>query len=466
MNFHVLTLFPEMVLNGLSGSIIGKAIEKGSISVEAVNIRDFTEDKHKKVDDYPYGGGAGLLMQAQPVYDAHRDVINRIGQKKTVRTIYLTPQGRTFDQRMAEELAREEELIFLCGHYEGIDERALDAVVTDYVSLGDFVLTGGELPAMVMIDAIARLLPGVLHNDTSAAEESFSGYLLEYPQYSRPEVWRGEKVPEVLLSGDHKKIREWRLSQSIERTRLRRPDLYAEYERVIACRESLLKEKLHHMSMLALIERGQGKLLHHDDTGVLMQDRGSGAYMLTAKSREDGERILEQAFPVGEQPCLFVTHQAFLHEVIEKCFGLTVMPGCKQFVYTRKEALPAKSCDIRRLSVEYLDIITGNYDLAEEAYIKERLESGAIYGAFVDEELAGFIGEHQEGSMGMLFVFPAFRRRGLAEALETNLINRTLQKGYTPFCQVFEGNDISESLQEKLGLYCAKEKIWWHEMKF
>ena len=224
VNFHIMTLFPEMVMQGLHTSILGRAVEKQHISIEAVNIRDYTTDKHGKVDDYTYGGGAGMLMQAQPVYDAWLSIMQRIGKK--ARVIYVTPQGKTFHQEMAQELAGEEELIFLCGHYEGIDERVLEEIVTDYVSIGDYVLTGGELPAMVMVDAVARLVPGVLHNDESATTESFHNDLLEYPQYSRPEVWRDKKVPEILLSGNHAKVDEWRLAQSIERTKRLRPDLY------------------------------------------------------------------------------------------------------------------------------------------------------------------------------------------------------------------------------------------------
>ena len=231
MNFHILTLFPEMVLQGLGASIIGRASEQGYIRIEAVNIRDYTLDRHGKVDDYTYGGGAGMLMQAQPVYDACTAVQERIAASsgRRARVVYVTPQGQTFCQEMAKELAAEEDLILLCGHYEGIDERVLEEVVTDYVSIGDYVLTGGELPAMVMVDAIARLVPGVLHNSDSAVTETFGDGLLEYPQYSRPEVWRGRKVPEVLLSGDHAKVDEWRRMQSLERTKALRPDLYEAY---------------------------------------------------------------------------------------------------------------------------------------------------------------------------------------------------------------------------------------------
>lgn len=233
VNFHILTLFPEMVMQGLHTSILGRAAARGDISIEAVNIRDYTTNKHGRVDDYTYGGGAGMLMQAQPVYDAYKSVADRIGKQenenKKPRVIYLTPQGKIFCQEMAQELAKEEELIFLCGHYEGVDERVLEEIVTDEVSIGDYVLTGGELPAMVMVDAIARLVPGVLHNDESAQTESFGNGLLEYPQYSRPEVWHDKQVPQILLSGDHAKVDAWRLAQSLLRTKERRPDLYEKY---------------------------------------------------------------------------------------------------------------------------------------------------------------------------------------------------------------------------------------------
>ena len=236
MDFHIMTLFPEMVLGGLSDSIIARAVEKGLLSVEAVNIRDFAFNKHNKVDDYTYGGGAGMLMQAEPVYLCYEDIIQRISKKRgneagsdKVRVINLTPQGKIFDQNMAKELAREDDIILLCGHYEGIDERVLEEIVTDNVSVGDYVLTGGEIPAMIIVDAVSRLCPGVLHNDESPETESFSDGLLEYPQYSRPEVWHDRKVPEILLSGDHAKVDAWRHEQALIRTRERRPDLYDKY---------------------------------------------------------------------------------------------------------------------------------------------------------------------------------------------------------------------------------------------
>nr|WP_296155666.1 tRNA (guanosine(37)-N1)-methyltransferase TrmD [uncultured Blautia sp.] len=223
MNFHVLTLFPEMIRQGMNTSIIGRAIAGGLLSVDSVNIRDFAFNKHQKVDDYPYGGGAGMLMQAEPVYLAWESIKEKIGYKP--RVIYLTPQGKVFNQKMAKEFAAEKDLVFLCGHYEGIDERVLEEVVTDYVSIGDYVLTGGELPAMVMMDSISRMVPGVLTNKESGETESFSENLLEYPQYSRPEEWHGKKVPPVLMSGHHANIEAWRREQSVLRTAKWRPDL-------------------------------------------------------------------------------------------------------------------------------------------------------------------------------------------------------------------------------------------------
>ena len=204
MQFYIMTLFPEMVMGGLKTSIIGRAIKNELLSIEAINIRDYAFNKHNSVDDYPYGGGAGMLMQAEPVYQCYKALEDRIGKRP--RVVYLSPQGQTFNQKMAEEFAEEEELVFLCGHYEGIDERVLEEIVTDYVSIGDYVLTGGELPSMIMVDAISRLVPGVLHNDVSAEFESFQDNLLEYPQYSRPETWHDKKVPEVLMSGHHANI--------------------------------------------------------------------------------------------------------------------------------------------------------------------------------------------------------------------------------------------------------------------
>ena len=270
MNFHVLTLFPEMIEQGVNTSITGRAINNGLLSINAVNIRDYAFNKHNSVDDYPYGGGAGMLMQAEPVYLAYEAVKEQIdkrkqenikseevtstepadcsevrnsdlqdqnSKKRPLRVVYLSPQGDVFNQKMAEEMAQEEDLVLLCGHYEGIDERVLEEIVTDYVSIGDYVLTGGELPAMVMIDTISRLVPGVLHNDVSAEFESFQDNLLEYPQYSRPEIWHDRQVPPILLSGHHANVEKWRREQSVIRTAKWRPDLLEDAELTMKERE-------------------------------------------------------------------------------------------------------------------------------------------------------------------------------------------------------------------------------------
>lgn len=223
MIFHVLTLFPDMIRDGLNTSVTGRALASGRIRLNAVNIRDYSKDKHKHVDDYPYGGGAGMVMQPEPIALAYEDIVKDM--EKRPRVIYVTPQGSVFNQSMAEELAKEEELVFLCGHYEGVDERILEEIVTDYVSIGDYVLTGGELPALVMMDAISRLVPGVLNNEDSAEFESFHDNLLEHPHYTRPVEYRGSRVPDVLLSGHHGNIDRWRREQSLKRTLERRPDL-------------------------------------------------------------------------------------------------------------------------------------------------------------------------------------------------------------------------------------------------
>lgn len=235
MRFHIMTLFPDMIMNGLNESITGRAIEKRLFSVNAVNMRDFANNKYNHVDDYTYGGGAGMLIQPGPVYDTYQYIKqgliedNKIDSDKKLRVVYMTPTGTPFNQAMAEEFSKEEDLVILCGHYEGIDERVIEEIVTDNVSIGDFVLTGGELPAMMIVDAVSRLIPGVLGCDESAVYESFYDGLLEYPQYTRPPVFMGKEVPEVLLSGHHQNIEYWRLEQALKRTRQRRPDLYDIY---------------------------------------------------------------------------------------------------------------------------------------------------------------------------------------------------------------------------------------------
>ena len=224
MRIDIMTLFPEMCESVLSESIIGRARKNGYVEINCVNIRDFTLDKHNRVDDAPYGGGMGMLMGPQPIYDCYKSLYGD-GEEKP-HLIYMSPQGKTLTQQRVKELALTDRIVLLCGHYEGIDERVLEEVVTDYLSIGDYVLTGGELPAMVMIDTISRLVPGVLNNEDSAQTESFADGLLEYPQYSRPEEWHGKKVPPILLSGHHANVEKWRLEQSMERTKERRPDLW------------------------------------------------------------------------------------------------------------------------------------------------------------------------------------------------------------------------------------------------
>jgi tRNA (guanine37-N1)-methyltransferase len=234
MKFYTLTTFPEIIDFYMSESIMGRAVKKGLIESVSINIRDYSLDKHHSTDDYPYGGGAGMIMQVQPVYDAWKAAYEKASgdsEGKPVRTVYFTAQGRTFNESIAKEYSTEESIILLCGHYEGIDERVIEEIAPDEISMGDFILTGGELPALTFMDAVSRLIPSVLHNDDSASDESFENDLLEYPQYSRPEIWHERKVPEILLSGDHAKVDAWRRDQAIERTKKRRPDLYEKFIR-------------------------------------------------------------------------------------------------------------------------------------------------------------------------------------------------------------------------------------------
>lgn len=228
MNFYVLTLFPEMIQEAVMTSITGRAITDEKISVKAINIRDYADNDYGQIDDYPYGGGAGMVMQAPPIYDAYQDIVKELGYKP--RVIYMTPQGKTYKQADVKSFAEEKDIVILCGHYEGVDERVLEEIVTDNISIGDYVLTGGELPALVVIDSITRLVPGVLNNEESASFESFEDGLLEHPQYTRPAEFNGKEVPEILLSGNHAKIDEYRRQESLKRTYERRPDLLEEVD--------------------------------------------------------------------------------------------------------------------------------------------------------------------------------------------------------------------------------------------
>lgn len=223
MRIDILTLFPEMCEAVLGESIIGRARENGLVEINCTNIRDFSKDKHNRVDDAPYGGGMGMVMQTQPIYDCYESLCNEIGKKP--KLIYMSPQGRVLTQNKVKELAKEENIAILCGHYEGVDERVIEEIVDEEISIGDYVLTGGELPALILADSISRMLPGVLANEEAFSEESHFSSLLEYPQYTRPPEWRGKKVPDVLLSGHHGNIEKWRRQQSLKRTKERRPDM-------------------------------------------------------------------------------------------------------------------------------------------------------------------------------------------------------------------------------------------------
>ena len=482
MNFHILTLFPEMIDEAMNKSIIGRAIENNTISLETVNLRDFYTNKHKKVDDYTYGGGAGMLMQAQPVYDAWMSVNEKVssnsdGNSKSqkVRTIYVTPQGTPFNQNMAKDFSKEENLVIICGHYEGIDERVLEETVTDYVSIGDYVLTGGELAAMIIVDAVSRLVPGVLHNDISAETESFHNNLLEYPQYSRPKVWMEKEVPQVLLTGDSKKIAEWRLQESVKRTKERRMDLYEKYEELQKCKAVMLKQKLIHIDMIELINRGRAELIYLKDNEILLKDLLSDVYFHTDLSDEAHEKILEgmPEYELDKIKCL-VIHQNENVGKIQKLIRLNDVVECYQAVYTLKEKLAVSSLYnvdnsptkdglvIKPVELSDYEKVKSNYKSYDGIeYVERRLSEGAFTGAYVNGKLAGFIGRHGEGSIGMLCVLPEYRNKKIAMALETYLINKELEEGMIPYGQVCLDNVPSLNLQKKLGLYMSKKSIFW-----
>ena len=474
MRFHILTLFPDMVMQGLLTSITGRAVKQNKIAIEATNIRDYTLDKHAKVDDYPYGGGAGMLMQAQPVYDAYRGVADRIPEGAKKRVVYVTPQGTPFTQQMAQDFAACDDLILLCGHYEGIDERVLEEVVKDYVSIGDYVLTGGELASMVIVDAVARLVPDVLNNDQSAETESFHGNLLEYPQYSRPEVWHDKKVPQVLLSGNQKKINEWRLEQSVIRTKERRPDLYAKYEELQECKKCMMRQKLLHIDMIELINRGRARIVYHDADEILLRDIVTGIYFHT---RMSGVPQMEWKLPLklakDDRIECIVLHQREMVPLMETHFHLKEDMECLQGAYTRREKLPVRGLygpdgrgedgfAIRTLTEEYIPFVAEHYsEIGTSEYVSERIRHGAVYGAFYDEKIVGFIANHEEGSIGMLYVLPEYRKRHVAMALETYCMNLAVERGEIPYGQVVLGNEASIRLQEKMGICFAKGTIVW-----
>ena len=385
MKFHILTLFPEMVQQGLATSILGRAAEKDLISIDAVNIRDYTQDKHGKVDDYTYGGGAGMLMQAQPVYDAYRVVA---GDRK-VRCVYLTPQGAPFTQKKARELSGEEELVLLCGHYEGIDERVLEEVVTD-----------------------------------------------------------------------HKKINAWRLEQSERRTEERRPDLYAKYQEKQKVIKKLSAKKRIFIHMMETLSRGLGEVLYAEGKNVLIYLPEIGNAMLNAEDEEHLEKMLP-LIPKAVSGHSIVTVTDRWNERVSEILGYHGSMLCSQACYTRGEPLPVRHKDIRQLTVEEVPYVAEHYHLGDEIYVRERITAGDVFGIYIEGKLCGFIGCHNDGSMGMLYVEDAYRRQGLAASLEGYLINKQREQGMIPYAHIVNGNEASIQLQERLGLNLSDPAIWW-----
>lgn len=471
MEFEILTLFPDMILEGCNNSILKRAAEKKLITIDAINIRDFTMDKHGKVDDYVYGGGAGMLMQAQPVFDAWKHALEIQSHEmdpckkeadinaKGIRTIYLTPQGRKFDQELAKELAREDRLIFLCGHYEGIDERVLEEIVTDQVSIGDYVLTGGELPAMVMIDAIARLIPGVLGSDESSMTESFENDLLEYPQYSRPEIWHDKPVPEVLMSGDHQKIKDWRLEKAKERTRKWRPDLYEKYEEREKLIDRLTKQKKENAYMIDSLLTGKVKILHVEGNAAVTVTNDGQTYQICCETKEQGCALLAY---VPKDVKLLLHNCKELNEVLAGEYGLQVGDECYQSVYTQHVSLPIAHKDIRTYPLDAIDYAVENYGGEEEReYLKDRILHGEFFAAYEGEEIVGFCGVHAGGSLGMLYVDPKYRRTSVGSSLASYLVNLSLAQGGLPYAHIRVANLASIKMQEKMGLYVGKRTVFW-----
>ena len=468
MGFYVLTLFPEMIQKGCDNSILKRAMAQDHIRIQAINIRDYSGNRHGKVDDYTYGGGAGMLMQAQPVYDAWRDVVDHISQEKTdisepsakrVRTIYVTPKGEPFTQKMAKELAKEEELIFLCGHYEGIDERVLEEIVTDRVSIGDYVLTGGELPAMVMIDAISRLVPGVLGSEESAETETFENELLEYPQYSRPEVWHGKAVPEVLLSGDHKRIEEWRRIEAERLTEKVRPDLFERYCRRQKVISALMRHKKENAYMIDSLMRDMADILYADENVVAAVHRVTRVVMLCLDSPEEFEKLQ----PFLPEDCHLILHNCeALAPILEEKLGMKAGDACYQSVYTQKNSLSVAYKNIGLFPASKLDYAVENYGgESEREYLKDRIGNKELFAAFEGDRIIGFAGSHAGGSLGILYVDPEYRRSNVGSSLACYLVNLALDRGGLPYAHIRVSNEASLKMQEKMGLYLGKKKIFW-----
>ncbi len=457
MKFHVMTLFPEMILQGVNTSILGRAMEKNLIEIDAVNMRDYSLDKHHKVDDYTYGGGAGMLLQAQPVYDAWMNIT----KGKKVRTVYVTPQGKVFSQSMAKAFSKEEELIILCGHYEGIDERVLDEIVTDRVSIGDYVLTGGELPAMVMIDAISRLVPGVLNNEDSAQTESFHNDLLEYPQYSRPEVWHDKKVPDVLLSGNHKNIMAWRLEQSKLRTQAARPDLYEKYVQKEKLIQKLGKSKRQYIHMMENLYRGLADVKLSEGKNILIYNEDCKTAMIAGEETALNDSVL-QAIP---ETCTKVyTSEPHTSKFMSQHTAFELVGNYHLVLYTKKVALPLKHKEIRVLNPGLLETPCGCEEALRESIYsseewKDLVKNNRVFGAYDGERLLGHIALGLDGSIQHLYVSETEGGDYIGTSLIAFVSNLLMQQEATPFAYYEVGDEASRDMFEKLGFYQANDTL-------
>ena len=462
MQFHVLTLFPEMIWKGCDNSILKRAMEKELIKVHPVDVRDFTQEKHGKVDDYVYGGGAGMLMQAQPVHDAWQSVVKETEAGKKVRTVYVTPKGIPFTQKLAKEFAKEESLILLCGHYEGIDERILEEIVTDRISIGDYVLTGGELPALVMIDAISRLIPGVLGSEESFETESFEQDLLEYPQFSRPEIWHDKAVPEVLLSGDHKKIQAWRLEEAKKLTQKIRPDLYEKYQERQKLIQLLMKHKKENAFLIDGLMRSTAEILYCEGGQVIARDVNVGTVMICCDGLDSGKKLLEKL----PEDCKLILHNCNeINDLLQEKYGFGKPDECYQSVYTQQTCLPIAHKDIRPFPISSLAYAVENYGKDSGEYLKERIEAKQFFAAYEGDQLVGFCGIHAGGSLGLLYVDPEFRRGSVGSSLASFLVNKALERGGIPYAHIRVANVASVKMQEKMGLYVGKKTVFWLHRK-